>query len=55
MLKGDPSIEELSKIFHALVEKNLTFIQLSGGEPLFETTFPPSWPRPKQLARPPFN
>ena len=40
VLKGDPPLEELSKTFRALVEKNLTFIQLSGGEPTVRDDLP---------------
>lgn len=36
----DPSVEELSGVFRTLVEKNLTFIQLSGGEPTVRDDLP---------------
>lgn len=40
VLSEEPSVEELSHIFRALVEKKLTFIQLSGGEPTVRDDLP---------------
>ena len=40
VLDHEPSVEELSHVFHTLVEKKLTFIQLSGGEPTVRDDLP---------------
>ena len=40
VLKGEPTVAELAETFRTLVEKKLTFIQLSGGEPTVRDDLP---------------